>query len=365
MKELHRSLAVLVCLLFTAPALSAGPAASKPQGPRTGRAAAPVPEAERYARRCQNHTPSRNHGPQGTLLWGTRRAWNFTQQGDERRSVLVSVDLDAPLLTADGVKSLRLENGHLEASPHAATSLVGTVLQGTSSRGTPVEVALCGAEPAPEDPDLLWYRIEAWNPVAQEWENPCVANGAVSDPRAMAVGGVWDASGAHHDVPGKLTLACENGVIAKCIRWGYKPWASQEGQPLAELHQACTRMARADYCGNGQSHTHDGTIIDFYDRLGLLPPTKEASVDWDPARASFEAAWAPDGAMCLARTRDGRALETILKECPERFHVGAPVELGQEDRCTVQRVDMSAKAVLLHNRSYEARSGGTAQAGSR
>jgi hypothetical protein len=355
-----------VCLLFTAPAFSAVPAFSQSQSPtKPGSKVAPVPAADRYARRCQSHAPERGRKPQGTFLWGTRQAWSARQQGVEQRSVLVSVDLDAPILTHARVRSLRLENGHLEASPQASTSLVGTVLQGTSSQGRPVEVALCGAEPAPEDPDMVWYRIEAWNPVAQEWENPCVTTSTVSDPRALAVGGVWDASGAHHDVPGRFTLACETGVITKCIRWGYKPWASRDGQSLAELHQACTRMARADYCGNGQSHTREGTTIDIYDGLGVLSPTTETSGGWNPAHASFEAAWAPDGATCLSRTRDGRALERILEECPGRFRVGAPVELGQGDRCTVQRADMSVETALLRNRSYESPKGAPAQVGGR
>jgi hypothetical protein len=110
-------------------------------------------------------------------------------------------------------------------------------------------------------------------------------------------------------------------------------------------------MARADYCGNGRSHTHEGTLIDFYDGLGVLSPTTEASEVWDPARASFEAAWAPDGAACLSRTRDGRAMETILEECPGRFHENAPVELGQGERCTLRRTDMNPEEAPLRNKS--------------
>ncbi|WNG41617.1 hypothetical protein F0U61_54015 [Archangium violaceum] len=355
MKTWNKSLITSVCLLFTAPAFSASPTASRTQRPvRPGSVTAPESEAERYARRCQSHAPDRGEKPQGTLLWGTRQAWRAKHQGDERRSVLVSVDLDAPLRPHDAqVRSLRLEKGRLVAFPQATTSLVGTVLQGTSSQGKSVEVALCGAEPSPTDPDMVWYRIEAWNPVAQEWENPCAASATVSDPRALPVSGVWDASGAHHDVPGKLTLACETGVISKCISWGYKPWARRNGLSLAELHQACTRMARADYCGNGKSHTREGTVIDIYDGLGVLSRTTEASPGWEPARASFEAAWAPDGATCLSRTRNGQALEKLLEECPGRFRVDASVELGQGDRCTVQRADMSEGKALLRNQSYD------------
>jgi hypothetical protein len=353
---MKKSLLAWVCFLLVAPTFAAD-RSSKPQRSPSKGAAAPLSEAERYARRCQGLAPDRGTRPQGTMLWGTKRGWGSLEEPDARRSVLVSVDLGSLRKADAAVKALRLENGRLVASPEASTSLVGTVLQGTSSDGKPVEVALCGAEPAPEDPDRLWYHIEAWNPVNQGWENPCVATVSVPDPRALAVPGVWDASGAVHPVPGKLTLACENGVITKCIRWGYKPWASRNGQSLADLHQACTRMARADYCGNGLSHTHEGTVIDMYDRLGVLSATAETSATWDPARASFEAAWTQDGASCLAHTRDGRALETILQECPERFRSGAAVELGQGDRCTLQRADMSPGAVLLRNRSYGAPKG--------
>ena len=110
-------------------------------------------------------------------------------------------------------------------------------------------------------------------------------------------------------------------------------------------------MARADYCGNGQSHTHQDTTIDMYDRLGMIQRTTEASEEWDPAKAAFEAAWAPDGATCLARTRDGRALETILQECPNRFQKGAVAELDGGERCTVRRVDVHPGSALLRNLS--------------
>ncbi|WP_163997067.1 ADYC domain-containing protein [Pyxidicoccus caerfyrddinensis] len=344
---------LLVCLFLQLPAAAwaTAPAAPKPS-PSTS--AVVLSAAERYARRCQSQSAHRNGRPQGTMLWGTKRDWNTEKVAPERSSVLVSADL-APLRQAvDGVKALRLDGGHLVAScgPDAGAAtggVVGTVLQGTSSDGKPVEVAICGAEPSPEDSGVVFYRIEAWNGVAQEWENPCVALDLVPDPRALAVSGVWDASGAHQEAPGKLTFACENGAITKCITWGYKPWARRDGRSLADLHQACTRMARADYCGNGQSHTHQNTIIDLYDRFGMVERG-----EWDPAKASFEAAWAPDGATCLARTRDGRAVETILQECPNRFQTGAAVELGAGERCTVRRADVRPETALLRNLTYAA-----------
>lgn len=350
MKRVTQTLLAAASLLIAAPAFSAGPASkpaiSNPKG------AAPLSDAERYARRCLSRAPERGGTPQGTLLWGMRGTWDSAPEPLERRSVIVSVDLHALRKTDTAVQALRLEDGRLVASPESSSGPVGTVLQGTSSDGKPVEVAVCGAEPAPEDPNMVWYRIEAWNPVAQEWENPCTPSGSVPDPRALAVGGVWDSTGARQEAPGKFTLACETGVITKCVRWGYKPWASRDGQSLAEAHQACTRMARADYCGNGQSHTHEGTLIDMYDRLGVLSATTESSPEWDLSRVSFEAAWAPDGATCLARTRDGRELATIAQECPGRFREST-AELGQGDRCKLQREGMRPSVPLLRNRSYE------------
>ncbi len=297
---------------------------------------------------CQRQGPERTVWPQGTHLWGTSRQ----VEQEETSSVLTSVSLASLQLAGDGRKPVRLDGGRITAPGLTPQSLIGAVLQGTSSDGKPVEVALCGAEPNPQDEKMVWYHVEIWNAVSAAWENPCVATSRTFHPRALAVSGVWDASGARQEAPGRFTLACENGAIAKCVNWGYKPWALKDGRPLTELHQACTRMARADYCGDGRSHTHQNTFIDMYDSLGLLTRATQASAGWDPAKASFEAAWTPEGALCLARTRDGRRLESILAECPGRFEPAAE-ELGEGDRCTHGRTGLGGKAALLRNRSYE------------
>ena len=361
---------LLVCLFLQVPATAwaTAPASPKPSAFRPARG---MSAAERYARRCQSQSAHHTSPPQetmrrwgsgssdstsgsrrmqGRMLWGTKGHWN-TEVVPERDSVLASASL-APLLQAvDGVKALRLEGGHLVASPTpvgaAASGIVGTVLRGTSSDGTPVEVAICGAEPSFTDSEMVFYRIQAWNPLDQEWKNPCLADSNVPDPRALAVSGVWDSRGAHQEAPGKFTFACERGAITKCILWGYKPWARGDWRPMADLHQACTRMARADYCGNGESHTQQDTVIDFYDRFSIVERTER-----DLSSSSFEAAWAPDGAACLARTRDGRAVETLLQECPERLQTGAAVELGEGERCTVRRADVRPEDALLRNLTF-------------
>ncbi|HYO52592.1 ADYC domain-containing protein [Archangium sp.] len=327
---MKRNLLTLACLLVGAPVLAA------------------TPRKETQPLPCQGQqAPQRNTWPNGTLLWGTARK----VAESETSSVLASLDLGRVRLGGTVLKGVRLEEGRLVAPSLAPEGLVGAVLQGTASDGQPVEVALCGGEPAPHDPTMVRYQIEVWNAVSASWENPCIATSRVPSPRALAVWGVWDETGARRDVPGKFTFACENGAIAKCIDWGYKPWAKKDGHSLADLHQACTRMARADYCGDGRSHTREDNPIDMYDSLQVLTRTTEAVAGWEPARASFEAAWTPEGAACLARTRDGRAVETVLAKCPGRFEVGTK-DLGGGDRCTVRRKGGGTEAALLRNHSY-------------
>jgi len=326
------ALLLITCLLATPSALAASPSRKKAP-PR------PAP--------CQSQAPQRTSWPQGTLLWGTARQ----SAKDEMSSVLASLDLSRVQLGDTPLKDVQLQDGRLVAPFLGAQGLAGARLQGASSDGQPVEVALCATESVAEDPARLWYRIEIWNAKSASWENPCIATHRVPAPRALAVQGIWDGSGARSDLAGKFTFACENGAIAKCIGWGYKPWAHKDGRSVRELHQACTRMARADYCGNGRSHTREDSPIDMYDGLAMQARTRETTSAWDPARGSFEAAWTPEGAACLARTRDGRALETILAECPDRFEERAQ-DLGEGDRCTLMRKGARMEEALLRNRSY-------------
>lgn len=329
---MKKYLLIVTCLLSGAAAFASGPQPRQPHRP------AP----------CQAQVPQRDVWPNGTLLWGTSR--KIADQ--EMSSVLAALDLGRVQLGGKFLQGVRLEDGRLVAPRHAPKGLVGTVIQGVASDGQVVEVALCGVEPTADDPAMAWYQIELWNAQSASWENPCGATRLVPSPRALAVQGVWDASGARHEEPGRFTFACENGAIAKCVTWGYKPWAMKDGHALAELHQACTRMARADYCGDGRSHTREDSPIDMYDGLQLLTRTTEATASWDPGKASFEAAWTPEGASCLARTRDGQAVEAIVAQCPGRFEKGEE-DLGEGDRCTVRRKGARAGAALLRSRSYE------------
>ncbi len=118
---------------------------------------------------------------------------------------------------------------------------------------------------------------------------------------AVPVRGLYDADGGRQESTASFTLGCDTAVIAKCYRWGYKPWldGSQAGK-VTEAHWACTRMARADYCGIGYSFTKDGTKIRPWDEL---TPTIIPAPDAGGPGMSFEAAWKTNGPSCLSHWR--------------------------------------------------------------
>src|SRR5262249_23910179 len=133
-----------------------------------------------------------------------------------------------------------------------------------------------------------------------------------------------------------FTVTCTAGAIGKCVRFGYKPWREAGGEALWDYHQACVRMARADYAGDGVGHTRNGTLIDIPDPLDIQQPG-----DDPPGRTlTFEAAWGPDGAVCVRRTRIPELFST--EELAEHYPQLAP-RIGP---------DCSDKvAALLWNRS--------------
>src|SRR5262249_30101393 len=97
------------------------------------------------------------------------------------------------------------------------------------------------------------------------WQLACATD---DDNRNVAIplAAIWDERGNRSVTSGMFTFGCTTGVIAKCYRWGYRPWVTGYGD-LAAMHWTCTRMARGDYCGDGVSHTHERTAINAWDTL--------------------------------------------------------------------------------------------------
>jgi hypothetical protein len=151
--------------------------------------------------------------------------------------------------------------------------------------------------------DLALYQVEMQT--ANGWANLCDNDG----DEAVVLAGKWQRTGYHEPAADRFTFGCTGAVAFKCTLWGYL--AGGDPTKLSwRAHQACTRMARGDYCSNGHSHTRPGTFIRIYDYAGVTtrPPRHFDGVqDWPPNanRMFFEAAWndAAHPASCLSRRR--------------------------------------------------------------
>jgi hypothetical protein len=143
------------------------------------------------------------------------------------------------------------------------------------------------------------YALEQWDFAHALWVPACAeplqlippTTPPSAPPLAIAIPGTWTRDGLYTYDTNKVSFACRTGVVAKCNGWGFAPslqWptVTENGNPTAgrgpDLLQACTRMARADFCALGVPNTLDGTPIHLDDIYTQPPP--------DPAYA-FEAAW--------------------------------------------------------------------------
>lgn len=212
------------------------------------------------------------------------------------------------------------------------------------------------------DPEIYRYQVRIALPDTRPvcnvvacppvWNYACgaksVAIGKTVVPyQATAIGGQWN---YQKGVPGggrkmieqgdrdydtKITFACENGAIGKCVlNMGYKPWAMapRECTPgcftnppgtchcslhtLELMHEACVRMVRADYCGNGASHTVTGVSIDEWDNARIQT---ETAVSTDPSGFGKEAEWTPNGARCLSQALMGRLDSDVNQQSLEQY----------------------------------------------
>jgi hypothetical protein len=277
--------------------------------------------------------------PQGVNMQGVN------MQGIEGSGLAVMGFRLSSFMLPDGVPvvSASLEAGELVV--HTARG----VLRGTELAGASVSALLSNGEHRrvhivrvlPEFArmrDASTFRYELREPYRGGMSPLCGAD-ADGTPTALAVAGWWDPTGKHRPDPDLFTFSCADGVIAKCYRWGYRPWM-RDGA-LAKAHQACTRMARADYCGDGRSFTRPGTLINVAD--GLTPPVQTATPD---AGMSFEAGWTVDGATCFSHRRWLEVKDQIHdNRCTTHFETAA----GECD--TAEKAFNSDAGVLLVNES--------------
>jgi hypothetical protein len=264
-------------------------------------------------------------GMQGMSLQG------MGMQGMNLQGILFS----GATLSGDPLSGVRVERGEVVAA-HGSTTLRGTGLVGAIFQAqvrnvavTPPATAILHYRVAAIQPELsaydptntghtFLYTLEQWVDDTASWQPACPAD---TDGRNVAIplAAIWDEHGDRSESSTMFTFGCTTGVIAKCYRWGYRPWVTGYGD-LTTMHWTCTRMARADYCGNGVPHTRDGTTINMWDTLPPPGPIQRHGGLLPPFGMTFEAGWDTGGAVCLSHARwlldDGGLLASL---CPDRL----------------------------------------------
>ena len=220
-------------------------------------------------------------GQQGRLLLGFRdpdvRTFTFP-------SSVIGVHVDT--------------DGQLLANGYAGTQFIGMPMLSTD--GTANQFLRITNVVNSTAPNEAWlYQLDQWNPATSGWIPACAEPLQLIPPTtppagptlAIAIPGTWTRDGMYTYDLNKVSFACRTGVVSKCNGWGYGPqlhWPTVTENGLAtpgrgpDMLQACTRMARADFCALGVPNTLDGTPIHLDDIYTQPPP--------DPAFA-FEAAW--------------------------------------------------------------------------
>ena len=221
------------------------------------------------------------------------------------------------------------------ASPVASIAVEGTVLKITLADGRVLasrdligasllidqgdrlrRVRLDGIERDPDDKrrdvapaDVIWLHSFAVEGPDGAW-GPLCEDGPDGRRQAISVAGRFSHADGRLGAgePGSFELACTAGAMGKCVRFGYHPWQTRnlpqpvshhDGEPAPsqlDLFNACIRMVRADYGGDGTGTTRNGMLIDLYDDYGIQAP------DLDH-RMTFEAGWTQDGAVCVNHPR--------------------------------------------------------------
>ena len=186
---------------------------------------------------------------------------------------------------------------------------------------------------------LSYYDGATWQPACGKDPTGAYTKGVANAPiPSIAFSDTWNLVNGFNIVldPDLFTFSCVNAAIGKCVVWGYQRWSTRQEcnggnckvQDLSFFHQACTRLVRADYCGNGKPHTRNGTSIDVSDSIGIQNKDGVAGF-------SLEADWRHDGAHCIRHTRWTKADPTqdtayatdmayVTAVCPDRLASSDP-----------------------------------------
>ncbi|MFO0761251.1 MAG: ADYC domain-containing protein [Byssovorax sp.] len=260
----------------------------------------------------------------GDALLGApaRGAIAIIENGNSHNGVLLNgTALDNLAITGVRGHGVSAAGAAIEASAlfgRAAAPALGSVWEAELSSGATLPLRIDGVVTLPvQSAHARAYEVSYFTP---EGAMPlCGLEGGRPIP-AIAVPGVFDTregvpgGGSYAHDPARFTFACRGKAIAKCVELGYAPASGLPADAPADDREghfvACTRMIRADYCGDGRSWTRDGTLINLYDGIG---------VQKDAGPWAVEAEWTEDGARCANEARATRLMVSRRPGTPECF----------------------------------------------
>ncbi len=263
-----------------------------------------------------------NGTPLGDEFYANRHTAKRTT-GSSTTPVSLLLDSDSfKLITGDGspVEGIELQGMGAKTTKLRITSPLDT----TTSTGGHDSVIV----------SLYTVKAET-TPGSGRFDNICG-----SGVKAIAVQGRYDDHGTRVLGSDDLTFACPNSAIYKCaVDLAYWPWGDR-----ARYHQACTRMIRADYCGNGKPFTIDGILINVEDDFRIQKYDTMTPGTW-----TDEAAWSETGAVCMSHKRltssVGLPLVCSMAGYPH-------VKKCLEDYCSPPECEIAtAPGALLRNKS--------------
>jgi len=239
------------------------------------------------------------------LVWTATASADQVANGVQLNGVqLNGVQLNGVQLNGVQLGGVTLQNARLDGSQIVADNengtsnvhgndLIGAELIGTSQDGDPLTLRIVNVDHgSPPNQDVWYYVVDVVN--ANGGTAALCVDESQNQVAAIPLAGRWSldqgvaGGGSHIDDPSSFTFACQGAALGKCVELGYKPWDVVKGQSLAPFHQTCTRVIRADFCGDGTPHTQNGQLINVFDSLSVQTDTR----NWPK-----EASWTPDGAL--------------------------------------------------------------------
>lgn len=254
-------------------------------------------------------------------------AWLVCLAGPANAAQIESIDVSGTQF------QVRMSDG----STLTSRDLVGAVL--TLANGAKLRIDSVEVDPNNDAGDVLLHKISV-EAADGSWREFCKPD---PDGKMLAfpLAGNMRPDGSIVKISGSFQIVCTSGAQGKCVRFGYKPWLyDRHGRAMLDSYNACVRMVRADYCGDGTATTRDGTMINLYDQIGI-------QADEALPGMQFEAGWSDYGATCIARVRipENVSLDQLVRSCPRL----RDIPLGNE--CT-EAVAEGNPDTLLFNSSF-------------